>query len=96
MFGLAGLEVYQGALYAFVGNNSAGMGVFRTDDGTDWRLSSPPGFGSADNIATYWDNSVYVFDDSLWAGTLNFATGGEVWQSVCMDDTVHLPVVQKE
>jgi hypothetical protein len=91
---LSGLEVFQGALYAIVGNNDTGLQVWRSDDGDDWRRSSLPGFGRADNVRPYWDNALAVYDDSLWAGTLNPTSGGEVWQSTCQSYyEVYLPLV---
>jgi len=90
--GLSGLEIFQGALYAIVGNYDTGLQVWRTTNGTDWQPSGPPGFGQTDNARPYWDNALTVYGDSLWAGTLNTASGGEVWQSVCLPEAVYLPL----
>jgi hypothetical protein len=94
--GLSGLEVFQGALYAVVGNESTGLQVWRTTDGTDWQRSWSPGFGQADNVHPYWDNALTVYGDSLWAGTLNSTSGGEVWQSACLSYETYTPLVCRD
>jgi hypothetical protein len=90
------LEVFQDELYAFVGNHSTGLQVLRTTNGTDWQPIWPSGFANADNAIVYWDNSIYVYGDSLWAGTLNMVSGGKVWQSVCMTHGVYMPLVVRD
>jgi CSLREA domain-containing protein len=94
--GMSGLEVFQGALYAVVGNNTTGLQVWRTTNGTDWQRSGSPGFGQADNARSYWDNALTVYNDLLWVGTLNPTSGGEVWQSECMPYGVYVPLVCRD
>jgi hypothetical protein len=91
--GMNGLEVYDQNLFFVVGNEITGMEVWRTRDGTNWEQVPPAGFGSSDNQAPYWDNSLFVFDDALYVGTLNLEEGGEGWRSLCYSCDVYLPIV---
>jgi hypothetical protein len=45
-----------------------------------WKQVNEDGFGDANNRFSYWDNANTTFNDQLYIGTDNFATGGEVWQ----------------
>lgn len=78
---LNALETFAGQLYFVVGNGSTGMQVWRTATGTAWEQVGFNGFGDSGNKGPYWDNSVIVFDNRLYIGTYNPATGGEVWSS---------------
>lgn len=66
-------------LYFVVGNDSTGMEVWRTANGTDWVQVGFGGFGDSKNVAPYWDNSVTIFNDSLYVGTFSFVHGGQIW-----------------
>lgn len=50
----------------------------RSQDGTTWTKVSEDGLGDANNIGIV---PSVVFDDYLWVGTQNEATGGEVWET---------------
>jgi len=76
----SGLEVYNDQLYAVIGDYNAGLDVWRTDNGTSWEQVGFNGFGDSNNGRPYWDNSITVFDNALYIGTDNNATGGEVWR----------------
>jgi hypothetical protein len=84
------LTVLHDELFAVTYNATAGMGVWRTADGTDWRQVGPDGLGDSNNISSYWDNSVAVYRDTLYIGTENWANGGEVWM---MLRQVYLPLI---
>jgi hypothetical protein len=86
------LEVLGSDLYFVVGNNTTGMEVWRTSDGTSWEQVGFAGFGDTNNSTSYWDNSVAVFDGSLYVGTVNSVSGGEVWLYL---HKVYLPLVMK-
>ena len=75
---------------------TTGLQVWRTTNGTDWQRSGSPGFDQADNARPYWDNSLTVYNDLLWVGTLNPTSGGEVWQSECMPYGVYAPLVCRD
>jgi basic membrane protein A and related proteins len=74
------LEVLDGVLYLVVQNEETGLEVWRTADGTEWEQVGFGGFGDAHNWWSYWDNATTVFGGSLYVGTNNDSTGGEVWQ----------------
>lgn len=86
----AALEVLNGYLYLVAGNESTGVEVWRTADGADWQQLGFGGFGDSNNGQTYWDNSIAVFNGSLFIGTWNDANGGEVWMTL---HQVYLPLV---
>jgi hypothetical protein len=44
----------------------------------EWRLVSPLGFGNPDNISVF---ELAVFNDCVYAGTGNAATGYEIWKT---------------
>lgn len=88
------LITFDNALYVVTGDRTLNteMEVWRTRDGTTWEQVNPDGFGDSNNCAPYWDNSVAVFNDSLYVGTLNSASGGELWQLL---HQVFLPLTLK-
>ena len=86
------LVVFDNALYALTYNRTTGMEVWRTTDGTNWAQVAPDGLGDSNNYLPNWDNAVAVFNDSLYIGTCNWATGGEVWMQL---HQVFLPTVLK-
>ena len=65
-----------------------------------WRGNAPPvsdqrivqgGWGDANNkIADYFDKAHMSFNGSLYIGTGNDVTGGQIWQ---MLDQLYLPLV---
>jgi hypothetical protein len=95
---LSALEVFEGQLYFIVGNSTAGLEIWRSDTGDsgDWEQVGFAGLGDSNNRAPYWDNSVAVFNNVLFLGTVNGANGGEVWQSLSLlDQSVYLPALLK-
>ncbi len=92
---LSALEVYTGQLHLIVGNSTTGLEIWRSDTGDldDWEQVGFAGLGDSNNRAPYWDNSVAVFDDDLFLGTINEANGGEVWHSLNLDQSIYLPVL---
>lgn len=73
------LEVFGNNLYLAIGNTNNGLEVWRTANGTHWEQVGFNGFGDVRNNATYWDNAVTVFNNGLYIGTINYATGGQIW-----------------
>lgn len=94
--GISALEVFDQQLYFFVGNRETGMEVWRTSNGTQWQQVGFGGFGNAKNRSTNYDNSVAVHGGKLYAGTVNFAGGADVWvYPVYLPWQVNLPLVQR-
>lgn len=87
---LRALFVFGQKLYAFTFDTATGREVWRTDDGTSWEQVGPDGLGDSNNDSLFWDNSVVIFDGSLYIGTWNDAYGGELWQ---MLSWIYLPIV---
>jgi SAM-dependent methyltransferase len=44
----------------------------------DWRIVSTPGFGNPDNVGVF---ELQVFDDHLYATTINYVSGFELWKT---------------
>ena len=81
-------------LYCATPNNTTSMQVWRTTDGIDWTQANTDGFGDSGNNGPYCNNSVAVFDDQWYVGTMNHATGGEIWK--LLDTQVCVPVLMKK
>ena len=47
-------------------------------DGTDWEQVSEIGFGNPNNVEIYY---ITVFNDHLYASTVNYVSGFEVWKT---------------
>ena len=68
---------FQGQLY--LGLTDVGPGqVWRSSDGTTWTQVDGGGFGNPNNLGV---STFTVFDDSLFAATVNTADGIEIWRS---------------
>jgi hypothetical protein len=93
---LSALEVFDGQLYFIVGNSTTGLEIWRSDTGDsgDWEQVGFSGLGDSNNRAPYWNNSVAVFNNVLFLGTVNGANGGEVWHNLSLpDQSVYLPAL---
>ncbi len=73
---LVSLQVFGDHLYAAVGNQTTGVEVWRTADGASWTQVNTDGFGSN----AYGANSLYVFNDQLYCGTIAVG-GGRIWRT---------------
>lgn len=89
---LESLFVYNGALYAALNNLVTGLEVWRSSNGTTWSQINPDGFGNSNNISTVWTNETVTFNNSLYLGVGNNATGLEIWQLLSQ---VYLPFVMR-
>ena len=76
---ITALRVIGTRLYAVTANYPTGLEVWQTEDGTTWLRAGSGGFGDSNNGASLYDNSVTVFNSSLFVGTTNRANGGEIW-----------------
>jgi sugar lactone lactonase YvrE len=85
------LQVYNNMLYAITYNND-GMEVWRTPNGTTWQQVGWGGFGNSNNYAAYYSNSVAVFNNNLYIGTLNDANDGQVWS---LAKQLFLPLIKR-
>ena len=72
--------VFENALYVSVRNPSAGLAIWRSSNGTAWEQVAPAGFGDSDNTGTNWSNATADYGQTLYVGTVNAATGGELWR----------------
>ena len=86
-----GLTVYQNYLYLVFNNLSTGAEVWRTSDGNSWQQVNNDGWGDASNgYADYYDKGAAIFNNSLFIGTMNTSTGGEIWQMLFSPDSVSI------
>ena len=83
------LEVFDGRLYCGVDNDITGMEVWRTTDGTNWNQVGFAGFGDSNNTGPGWYNSVAVFNNRLYIGTLNSANSGEIWRNDVVETAIN-------
>ncbi len=91
--------VYNNMLYAVTYNNTnsstlgTGMEVWRTANGTSWEQVGFAGFGTSNNYAPYFANSVTVFNNNLYLGTMNTSDSGQaqVWEF--LSNNLYLPLV---
>jgi hypothetical protein len=75
-----GLIVYNNQLYLTAQNDWTGMSVWRTEDGLDWQRIGFGGFGDSNSVWTEWGSSLAVFDNRLYIGVNNYASGFKVWR----------------
>lgn len=87
------LLALEGHLYLAVGNKASGMQVWQSGDGVTWEPIAREGFGDRHNIGPRWSNSVTIFNRSLYVGTDNQVSGGEVWQY--LPNALYLPLIQR-
>ncbi len=95
-FGGGGLVVYEDRLYFITGNEVSGSEVWRTADGATWEQVGFGGWGDPLNIGPNSDNSIVIFNNQLFVGTVKpsaVASGGEVW--LYLPKAVYLPLVQR-
>lgn len=89
------LALFDNALYAVADNGETGIEIWRTQDGAQWQKVNADGFGSLTNYWTLWGNGTTVFQDTLYIGVTNYATGATLWRSVQTQE-VYLPAVAKK
>ena len=88
------LALFDNALYAVADNGETGMEVWRTQDGVQWQQVNGDGFGSLTNYWTLWGNATSVFNNALYIGVTNYATGATLWRSV-PTLTLYLPMIAR-
>jgi len=90
-----GLKVFEEALFLVTGNLSSGAQVWRSQDGETWLQVGSEGWDDPLNVGSFWANSMAVFEERLFVGTIkNWTvdpTGGEVW--LYLPHAVYLPLV---
>ena len=67
-------------LYAITDNNVTGEEVWRSLDGVKWTQVNPDGFGDANSDGAFWSNATASFNNSLYFGINNWASGAEIWK----------------
>jgi PKD repeat protein/sugar lactone lactonase YvrE len=90
---ISALRVFDGYLYAIPYNFSTGLEVWRTSNGTNWEQVSLPGLGDSNNRGTYWNNGIATFNNRLYIGTTNWASGGRVWKKTVTADFAADPLI---
>jgi len=84
-----GLIVYADYLYLVVNNPVNGAGIWRTSDGVSWEQVGFDGWGDSSNyFGDYIDKGATIFNDSLFFGSFNSVTGGQIWQMIFSPDSV--------
>jgi len=91
---IGALTVFEGNLYATTYNHpwndsQTGIEVWRTEDSTTWTQINPDGFGDNNTKAGF---AVAVFDNHLYFGTWNRASGGKIWL-LNATQPVYLPII---
>jgi hypothetical protein len=70
---------------------SLGDQIWRTTDGINWVLDVSNGWGDPNNaFSDYSDKGATVFNDSIYIGTENSVTGGQIWRRL---QQLHLPLI---
>jgi sugar lactone lactonase YvrE/PKD repeat protein len=87
-----GGAVFGSHLYAAVRNDSTGVQIYRTSDGTNWEPVSLDGLGDSNN-GYVWTGAIVEHNNRLYIGTTNDANGGEVWKKTVTADFTASPTV---
>jgi sugar lactone lactonase YvrE len=87
-----GGAVFGSHLYAAVRNDSTGVQIYRTSDGTNWEPVSLDGLGDSNN-GYVWTGAIVEHNNRLYIGTTNRANGGEVW--LFLHNRVYLPLIRR-
>jgi hypothetical protein len=86
-----GLITFNNYLYLVFCNLSTGAEVWRTSNGISWEQVGFNGWGEASNtFADYLDKGATIFNNSLFIGTFNDVTGGQIWQMLFSPDAVSI------
>jgi hypothetical protein len=93
-----GFKVFQDNLFLVTGNLVTGAEVWRTPDGTTWHQVGFGGWGDPLTAGSFWDNSIAIFNDRLFVGTVQNwnvpFTGGKIW--MYLPNTVFLPLTVRD
>lgn len=99
------MMVFADQLYLVIGNPVAGFEVRRSSDGATWSTVGSGGLGDANNKSIYYyldpmrvlNNPNYaqtfslaVHSNGLYLGTMNAASGGEIWSNVVTTSLQHI------
>jgi hypothetical protein len=86
-----GLIEFNQQLYLVFSNFNDGAQVWRSGDGESWELILDGGWGTpANQFVDYFDRAAALFNNTLYIGTYNEETGGQVW---FMELTSFLPML---
>ena len=89
--GMPGLEIHNDSLYMVTSSARTGLRVWKTNDGENWNVSAPVGFGTPGRAYTYWDNAFLSAGGELYLGSFTRGGMAEVWQ--LLGHSVFLPQV---
>ncbi|MBI5032935.1 MAG: PQQ-like beta-propeller repeat protein [Chloroflexi bacterium] len=88
-----GLYVSGNVLYIVFSNYATGAEVWKTDGSGWWTRVMQGGWGDANNKnADYFDKAAVTFNNSLYIGTGNDVTGGQIW---LMLRQLYLPLIMR-
>ncbi|GAB6192178.1 hypothetical protein [Desulfocastanea catecholica] len=96
-----GFVEWRGKVYVSASTPGSDLGVtggsvvFGSENGENWHAVSEIGFGSPSNVEIYY---LTVFNDHLYASTVNYVTGFEVWKTngaMAGDKLLWTPVVKE-
>ncbi|MBU0670718.1 hypothetical protein KKF29_01010 [Patescibacteria group bacterium] len=70
------LSVFDKKLYVSTYNDTTGVEIWRTSDGSNWNQVNTDGFGDSNNE---YASTATVFNNKLYIATYNSKTGTELW-----------------
>ena len=89
------LYVFDEKLFAAAKNETNGVNVWKSEDGTVFEQINIAGFGDSNNSITLWNTATIDFNDQLYIGTRNDANGGELWRYEPSGSNIYLPLILK-
>lgn len=72
------LAVFNKKMYVSTFNDTTGVEIWRSNDGSNWTQVNTDGFGDSNNE---YATAATVFNDKLYIATYNSKTGTELWYS---------------
>jgi photosystem II stability/assembly factor-like uncharacterized protein len=92
-YNVIGLYTIQNRLMATTENAAEGVQVWTSVNGVNWTALNLNGFGNKENLCVHWSSAGTIFAGTMYLGTWNGATGGEIWQYVGFP--AYLPTVKR-
>ena len=87
------IYAWNGSLLAGTDNSISGVEIWQSTDGLVWHQVNLDGFGDSNTLSLLWNSSSIGYNHSLYIGTLNNVTGGEIWRTVY--NPVFIPLVKR-
>jgi hypothetical protein len=92
------LFIFNDQLYVVSSNYISGLKVWRTEDGETFEVLIDDGFGDSNNFGSLWNSATINYNDHLFIGTFNDASGGELWRYDIKSGSgfdIYLPLILK-